>query len=39
MEVEKIPLIENKPKETPKVEEIKPIEKPKVDEPKLNHVM
>jgi hypothetical protein len=35
MEVEKIPLIENKPKETPKVEEIKPIEKPKVDEPKV----
>jgi hypothetical protein len=35
MEVEKIPLIENKPKETPKVEEIKPIEKPKVEEPKI----
>lgn len=35
IEVEKIPVIENKPKETPKVEEIKPIEKPKVEEPKI----
>ena len=35
MEVEKIPLNENKPKETAKVEEIKPIEKPKLEEPKI----
>lgn len=35
IEIEKIPVIETKPKETPKVEEIKPIEKPKVEEPKI----
>ena len=35
IEIEKIPVIQSKPKETPKVEEIKPIEKPKLEEPKL----
>lgn len=37
IEIEKIPVIENKPKETPKVEEIKPVEveKPKIEEPKV----
>ena len=35
IEIEKIPVIESKPKESPKVEEIKPIEKPKIEDPKI----
>jgi len=35
IEIEKIPVIESKPKETPKVEEIKPVEEPKLEQPKL----